>query len=178
MELDHSNFAWSGLNICFLYTYSDINECLINNGGCHHNCSGSDGNYTCSCNNGYRLNSDGHTCEGRQKLMSRNLLRCMYSTPVQLWVMKYWKVYYRYSELWKTSSILAVGIWMHFLLSGYAGNGLYSASKSICFQIKVYSSICNHVLQLFGKIGCTLSTFCVLVFLSFTYECNHTPRCS
>ena len=35
-------------------------------------------------------------------------MRCMYSTPVQLWVMKYGKIYYRYSELWKTSSILAV----------------------------------------------------------------------
>ena len=46
----------------------------------------------------------------------------------------------------------------------------YFASKSICFQIKVYSSIYNHVLQLFGKIGCALSTFCVLVFLSFTYQ--------
>ena len=38
-------------------------------------------------------------------MMGRNLMRCMYSTPVQLWVMKYRK---RYSEVRKTSSILAV----------------------------------------------------------------------
>ena len=47
-----------------VYTFSDIDECLSNNGGCHHNCHDSDGSYTCSCNDGYQLNSDGHTCEG------------------------------------------------------------------------------------------------------------------
>ena len=47
------------------HIYSDIDECLSNNGGCHHNCHDSDGSYTCSCNDGYQLNSDGHTCEGR-----------------------------------------------------------------------------------------------------------------
>ena len=31
MELDHSNSPRSGPNICFLYTYSDINECFTNN---------------------------------------------------------------------------------------------------------------------------------------------------
>ena len=50
--------------ICHLYTHSDINECLSNNGGCHHNCHNSDGSYFCFCNNGYQLNGDGHTCEG------------------------------------------------------------------------------------------------------------------
>ena len=48
-----------------LFKHSDINECLANNGGCHHDCHNSDGSYSCSCNDGYRLNSDGHTCEGR-----------------------------------------------------------------------------------------------------------------
>ena len=44
---------------------SDINECLSDNGGCHHNCHNSVGSYSCSCTNGYQLNSNGYTCEGR-----------------------------------------------------------------------------------------------------------------
>ena len=43
---------------------SDVDECLSNNGGCNHNCHDSDGSYTCTCNNGYLLGSDGRTCEG------------------------------------------------------------------------------------------------------------------
>ena len=82
MEWEHSNSVWSGPNISFLYN-SDINECLSNNGGCHHNCNDSDGSYSCFCNDGYQLNSDGRNCEGRLKMMSINLMRCMYSTPVQ-----------------------------------------------------------------------------------------------
>ena len=45
-------------------TQPDINECLSNNGSCHHFCRDLDGNYACSCNTGYQLNSDGQTCEG------------------------------------------------------------------------------------------------------------------
>ena len=61
-------------NITVIYIYikylicthiADINECLSSNGGCHHNCNNSVGSYTCSCNSGYQLNGDGHTCEGR-----------------------------------------------------------------------------------------------------------------
>ena len=42
----------------------DIDECLTNNGGCHHNCQNSEGSFRCSCNDGYQLNSDGYSCEG------------------------------------------------------------------------------------------------------------------
>ena len=42
----------------------DIDECLTNNGGCRHNCQNSEGSFTCSCNYGYQLNSDGYSCEG------------------------------------------------------------------------------------------------------------------
>ena len=64
----------SSLLKVFIHNYiSDINECLTNNGGCQLNCHNSDGSYSCSCNNGYLLNNNGYTCEGRvQKGKSMN----------------------------------------------------------------------------------------------------------
>ena len=51
------------LSIVYLYSV-DINECDTSNGGCNHTCTNTDGSYTCSCNSGYELNSDSHTCNG------------------------------------------------------------------------------------------------------------------
>ena len=44
---------------------SDINECQTNNGGCEQNCANTDGSFECSCNQGYRLSSDGVNCIGK-----------------------------------------------------------------------------------------------------------------
>ena len=44
---------------------TDINECLVNNGGCGHNCRNTIGSYNCYCNTGYQLHSDKHKCIGR-----------------------------------------------------------------------------------------------------------------
>ena len=43
---------------------ADINECASGNGGCHHTCRNTVGSYRCSCNNGYSLSGDNHTCTG------------------------------------------------------------------------------------------------------------------
>ena len=50
--------------VYFYILYLDINECATNNGGCDHKCQNYDGGHYCSCNTGYRLASDGTTCEG------------------------------------------------------------------------------------------------------------------
>ena len=52
--------------ITVLY-YSDINECDTSNGGCDHNCSNSIGSYKCSCDAGYKLADDEHSCEGIER---------------------------------------------------------------------------------------------------------------
>ena len=49
--------------------YLDINECDMNNGGCQHNCTDDDPGYICSCDDGYFLLADNHSCDG-------NLLFC------------------------------------------------------------------------------------------------------
>ena len=43
---------------------SDINECLMSNGGCSHNCSNMHGGYECLCPHGYKVGNDRLTCEG------------------------------------------------------------------------------------------------------------------
>ena len=44
--------------------YADINECLTDNGGCAQTCRNTGGSYYCSCDSGYELTSDNHTCTG------------------------------------------------------------------------------------------------------------------
>lgn len=45
---------------------ADINECNTNNGGCGTTCTNTVGSYNCSCNDGYELDNDLHTCNGEQ----------------------------------------------------------------------------------------------------------------
>ena len=43
----------------------DTYECAVNNGGCDSNCDNTIGSYICTCDIGYQLKEDGHTCEGQ-----------------------------------------------------------------------------------------------------------------
>ena len=47
-----------------LISYSDVNECQTDNGGCGHVCSNTDGSFQCLCREGYTLALDGSTCIG------------------------------------------------------------------------------------------------------------------
>lgn len=38
-----------------LYFILDINECLINNGACEHDCENTAGSYRCTCREGYAI---------------------------------------------------------------------------------------------------------------------------
>ena len=41
---------------------ADYNECDVNNGGCQTSCHNNDGSFTCSCNSGFELCSEGRNC--------------------------------------------------------------------------------------------------------------------
>ena len=56
--------------LIYIY-YVDINECLVNNGGCEFSCTNLEGissttglGYQCGCDNGYQLAPDNHSCDG------------------------------------------------------------------------------------------------------------------
>ncbi len=44
--------------------YPDVNECSTSNGGCDGQCTNTKGSYTCSCESGYVLGSNAHSCDG------------------------------------------------------------------------------------------------------------------
>ena len=45
----------------------DINECAEGTDRCAQNCHNNVGSYTCSCNIGFRLNTNGYGCDGNLK---------------------------------------------------------------------------------------------------------------
>ena len=55
--------------ICF---NPDVNECDVDNGGCSQICTNTNRSFTCECNDGYLLDSDGTTCNG----MNREHINC------------------------------------------------------------------------------------------------------
>ena len=48
--------------------YIDINECTEGTDNCQQRCTNTGGSFTCDCNTGYRLASDGHSCSGQSIL--------------------------------------------------------------------------------------------------------------
>ena len=42
----------------------DIDECAENSDGCEQMCTDTDGSFECSCRDGFRLGSDGRSCDG------------------------------------------------------------------------------------------------------------------
>ena len=42
----------------------DVNECQDGSSLCTHNCVNNAGSYTCNCRSGYRLHSNGYSCNG------------------------------------------------------------------------------------------------------------------
>ena len=49
---------------------ADIDECLSSNGLCAQRCINTEGSYSCSCNNGFFLDSNGRTCSGNLYMLS------------------------------------------------------------------------------------------------------------
>ena len=55
-----------GNPILFIAFPTDIDECEEGLDGCDHNCINIFGSYYCTCMDGYELESDNHTCTGKE----------------------------------------------------------------------------------------------------------------
>ena len=50
----------------YIIMFIDIVECADeSNGGCEHNCTNTVGSFLCSCRDGFTLNSNQRTCDGK-----------------------------------------------------------------------------------------------------------------
>ncbi len=50
---------------CCTICFPDENECLVDNGGCEQICENTAGYFKCGCFEGYKLNVDHKTCDGK-----------------------------------------------------------------------------------------------------------------
>lgn len=48
-----------------IIVFLDINECLLGTSGCIDNCINTVGAYYCTCETGYELANDNHSCIGQ-----------------------------------------------------------------------------------------------------------------
>ncbi len=46
------------------YIYADVDECIDDIHDCSQNCHNTVGSYTCSCNDGFVIDSDSRGCNG------------------------------------------------------------------------------------------------------------------
>lgn len=62
MTLAHDNIE--------IIIMTDVDECATNNGGCEDSCTNTEGSYFCSCDPGFKLDDDGHSCNGKHSFLS------------------------------------------------------------------------------------------------------------
>ena len=75
-------YSFTLLNsVYFWFSLADVDECSSSSSNpCTQNCTNGDGNFTCSCTSGYRLGSDGFTCEGNIDTIGRPFLKIVTHT--------------------------------------------------------------------------------------------------
>ena len=55
-------------NTVSIWFLSDIDECSVSNGGCQHKCINTPGSSVCKCDDGYYLDADKKSCQGKNAL--------------------------------------------------------------------------------------------------------------
>ena len=52
-----------------IWLLPDIDECVVDNGGCNQICVNKPGSFECKCEPGYLLSDDGKTCVGKKSCL-------------------------------------------------------------------------------------------------------------
>lgn len=64
---------------CAVYINEDHHECGTNQDNCDQNCHNTYGSYFCTCDSGWRLSSNDHTCVGKKVVTSEILWNILYN---------------------------------------------------------------------------------------------------
>lgn len=59
-----------------LYFSSDVDECIINNGGCEDTCVNTAGGFQCKCRDGYVVDTDNKTCVSKSCIILAVKVKC------------------------------------------------------------------------------------------------------
>ena len=62
----------------------DIDECSEERDRCDQGCANTLGSYTCTCNSGYHLNSNGYTCNGMDVMIYILVIQFSFPIAVQI----------------------------------------------------------------------------------------------
>jgi len=61
-KIDFLLYTFVFHNMYKYLAFTDINECLLDNGGCDQNCTNLPGSYTCSCTGSFMLDESRQMC--------------------------------------------------------------------------------------------------------------------
>ena len=82
----------------------DIDECMLNNGGCDHVCVNTDGGHECECDRGYQLGSNGFTCSGRNNINNTyfiwNAISCIDISLLFLYFLVHINILFTYYKIY------------------------------------------------------------------------------
>ena len=65
VSIENHHKSRKTMNDLHFFLNIDINECSEGTDRCDQNCHNNVGSYTCTCNVGYRLNTNGYGCDGK-----------------------------------------------------------------------------------------------------------------
>ena len=77
--------SWSRILFQF-FILSDINECLEENGKCHHKCVNYKGTFRCQCDPGYILQADGRSCKCKYEKSIKDFQEELYPSCSSCWL--------------------------------------------------------------------------------------------
>ena len=78
----HLYFITSSAFFCFFV--ADVDECSLGSHLCNQLCHNTNGNYRCSCREGYKLGADGRTCEGAVSMTFSLLIKTETNVTIQI----------------------------------------------------------------------------------------------